>query len=251
MVLVGTTVFERQRPPASVVRQSLAGTRQSVFWLDDLPASPARPALTGHVTADLAIVGGGYTGLWTALLAKRRNPDARVVVIEARTVGWAASGRNGGFCEASLTHGRDNGLSRWPGEIDRLDRMGMANLDAMGDDIAAHRIDADWERVGSLTVATEPHQLEWLDEWATDAAARGDEGVQRLSRAEVQAAVASPTFIGASGRRTPRRSSIPESSQPGSRTRRRRPASRSSSPRRCGGSTTIPAASCSAPMAAG
>ena len=197
MVLVGTTVFERQPPPASVVRQSLAGTRRSVFWLDDLPASPTRPALSGHVDADLAIVGGGYTGLWTALLAKRRTPDARVVVIEARTVGWAASGRNGGFCEASLTHGRDNGLSRWPEEIDHLDRLGMANLDAMGHDIAAHRIDADWERVGSLTVATEPHQLEWLDEWATDAAARREEGVERLSRAEVQAAVASPTFIGA------------------------------------------------------
>jgi glycine/D-amino acid oxidase-like deaminating enzyme len=193
---VGTTVFERQRPPASVVRQSLAGTRQSVFWLDDLPASGPRPALSGHVSADLAIVGGGYTGLWTALLAKRRNPEARVVVLEARTIGWAASGRNGGFCEASLTHGRDNGLSRWPAEIDQLDRLGLANLDAMGDDIAANRIDADWERVGSLTVATEPHQLEWLDEWATDAAARGDEGVQRLSRAEVHAAVASPTFIG-------------------------------------------------------
>jgi len=75
---VGTTVFERQRPAASVISRSLAGTRQSVFWLDDLPAAPARRRLTGAVTADLAIVGGGYTGLWTALLAKRRNPDARV-----------------------------------------------------------------------------------------------------------------------------------------------------------------------------
>ena len=103
-----------------------------MFWLDDLPAQPARPPLTGDRDADLAIVGGGYTGLWTALLAKRRDPDARIVIVEARTVGWAASGRNGGFCEASLTHGRDNGLSRWPDEIDQLDRLGMANLDAHG-----------------------------------------------------------------------------------------------------------------------
>ncbi|GAA1981880.1 FAD-dependent oxidoreductase [Microbacterium pumilum] len=194
---MGTTVFERQRPAASVIRQSLADARQSVFWLDDLGAREARPRLAGPTTADLVIVGGGYTGLWTALHAKRRDPSSRVVILEARTVGWAASGRNGGFCEASLTHGHENGISRWPDEIAALDRLGMANLDAMGEDIAAYGIDADWERVGSLAVATEPHQLEWLDEWATDAASRGDEGIQRLSATEVQASVASPTFLGA------------------------------------------------------
>lgn len=194
---MGTTVYERQRPAASVVAHSLAAAEHDVFWLDDLPPAFARPRLTGAHRADLVVVGAGYTGLWTALRAKRRRPDAKVVVVEARTVGWAASGRNGGFCEASLTHGRDNGLSRWPDEIDRLDRMGLANLDAMGEDIAAYGIDADWERVGSLGVATEPHQLAWLDEWAEDAAFRGDDGVVRLSGAEVQASVASPTFLGA------------------------------------------------------
>ncbi|MHC2998661.1 NAD(P)/FAD-dependent oxidoreductase [Microbacterium sp. HJ5] len=194
---MGTTVFERQRPAASVISHSLAGARQSVFWLDDLPGAPARPRVSAESTADLVVVGAGYTGLWTALQAKRRDPDRRVVVVEARTVGWAASGRNGGFCEASLTHGRDNGLSRWPDEIDRLDELGLENLDAMGEDIARYGIDADWERVGSLGVATEAHQLEWLDEWAADAAARGEEGVVRLSEAEVQASVASPTYLGA------------------------------------------------------
>ena len=194
---MGTTVYERQRPPASAISHGLANTRHSVFWLDDLPATFARPRLTGQHTADLVVVGGGYTGLWTALHAKQRNPSARVVLLEARTVGWAASGRNGGFCEASLTHGRDNGLSRWPDEIDQLDRLGLANLDGMGEDIAAARIDADWERVGALTVATEPHQLAWLDEWVADASSRGDDDVVRLSGPDVQASVASPTFLGA------------------------------------------------------
>ena len=194
---MGTTVFERQRPAASVIERSLDRTRQRVFWLDDIPKQPDRLPLRGGHDADLVIVGGGYTGLWTALLARRRDPDARIVIVEARTIGWAASGRNGGFCEASLTHGRDNGLSRWPDEIDTLDRLGRENLDAMGADIAEWGIDAEWERVGALGVATEAHQLAWLDEWAQDAAARGEEGVERLDRAQVQAEVASPAYLGA------------------------------------------------------
>lgn len=193
---MGTTVFERQRPAASVIQRSLAGARQSVFWLDDLPPQPERPTLRGAHEVDLVIVGGGYTGLWTALLARRRDPDARIAIVEAKTVGWAASGRNGGFCEASLTHGRDNGLARWPEEIDRLDELGMANLDAMGADIAEWGVDAEWERVGALSVATEPHQLEWLDEWAQDAADRGDGHVLRLDQAQVRASVASPVYLG-------------------------------------------------------
>jgi glycine/D-amino acid oxidase-like deaminating enzyme len=73
----------------------------------------------------------------------------------------------------------------------------MANLDAMGSDIAEWGVDAEWERVGALAVATEPHQLDWLDEWAQDAAARGEEGVVRLDQAQVRASVASPAYLGA------------------------------------------------------
>ncbi|WP_345801441.1 FAD-dependent oxidoreductase [Microbacterium sp. AZCO] len=193
---MGTTVFERHRPPASLVRESLAGSRHSVFWLDDLPQQPARPTLAGSHTADLVIVGGGYTGLWTALLAKRRDPGRRVAIVEARTVGWAASGRNGGFCESSLTHGRENGVSRWPDEIDVLERLGHENLDGIEADVAAWGLDADFERTGTLSVATEPHQLEWLDEWAAEAQARGED-VRRLDEPAIQASVASPTYLGA------------------------------------------------------
>ena len=98
------------------------------------------------------------------MLAKRRNPGARVVLLEANTIGWAASGRNGGFCEASLTHGEDNGRSRWPDEYDELERLGAANLDAFEADVRDLGLDCQFERTGQLAVAVEQHQVEWLRE---------------------------------------------------------------------------------------
>jgi len=170
------------------VRHSLAGTRQSVFWIEDAPGD-AYPTLTGDLACDLAVVGGGYSGLWTALLAKRENPAARVVLLEGRRIGWAASGRNGGFCEASLTHGEDNGLSRFPQEFDQLQRLGMRNLDEIEAIIGELGLDADFERNGAIDLATEPHQVEWLRE-----AADGEHAVF-LDTDAVRAEVHSPTYL--------------------------------------------------------
>lgn len=194
---MGTTVFERRRPPASVIEHSLATTEQRVFWLDDLGAAAKRPrqALTGEHVAHLAIVGGGYTGLWTAVLAKRRNPGARIVLVEAKTIGWAASGRNGGFCEASLTHGRANGEARWPEEMPILERLGNENLDAIEASESEFGMDFEFERNGALGVAVEPHQVDWLEEEVADAAARGDDTVRFLDQDQVRAEVDSPTYL--------------------------------------------------------
>ena len=70
-------------------------------------------------TADVAIVGAGFTGLWTAIALTDTDPTLRVAVLEAETVGFGASGRNGGFCEASLTHGLANGIRHFPDELER------------------------------------------------------------------------------------------------------------------------------------
>jgi len=171
-----------------VVRHALAGTRQSVFWIEDAPGD-AYPTLSGDLSCDLAVVGGGYSGLWTALLAKRENPGARVVLLEGRRIGWAASGRNGGFCEASLTHGEDNGLSRFPQEFDQLQRLGMRNLDEIEAIIAELGLDADFERNGAIDLATEPHQVEWLRD-----AADGEHAVF-LDTDAVRSQVHSPTYL--------------------------------------------------------
>ena len=190
MIAVHTTVFERVRPRTSVVDNALAGTRRSVFWIEDAAAARAQhPPLSGDLVADLVVVGGGYTGLWTALLAKRENPDARVVLLEAKTIGWAASGRNGGFCEASLTHGEENGRSRFADEYDQLERLGLANLDAIESTIAELGIDAEFERNGAIDLATEPHQVDWLRESADR------EYALFLDETAVRAQVNSPTYL--------------------------------------------------------
>ncbi|MFD0340102.1 NAD(P)/FAD-dependent oxidoreductase [Streptomyces sp. NPDC127117] len=175
---------------------SLQDAVPTPFWLDDPRRPRATPSLVGSTTCDLLVVGGGYTGLWTALVAKERDPSADVVLVEADEAGGAASGRNGGFCESSLTHGLANGLARWPGQIGALERLGRANLQAMEDTLARHSIDCDWERTGSLVVATEPHQVEWLAEEA-ETAARYGATTTVLDADAVRAEIDSPTFLGA------------------------------------------------------
>ncbi len=167
----------------------LADAVPTPAWLDSPLRPEPRPPLDGDATADLVVVGGGYSGLWTALLAKERDPAREVVLLEGERVGWAASGRNGGFCAASLTHGRDNGARRFPDEIDTLERLGRQNLTEIESAIGRYGIECDFELTGELAVATEPHQVEWLEE----AAAEGDG--QLLDQDAVRAEVDSPTYL--------------------------------------------------------
>ncbi len=143
------------------------------------------PGLDGVRSADLVVVGAGYSGLWTALLAKEADPSRDVLVLEAGSVGWAASGRNGGFCDASLTHGEANGMARWPQEYAALRRLGRENLDGIEATVQRYGIECDFRRSGSLTVATEPHQVEWL----------ADEPGTFLDRDAVRAHLDSPTYL--------------------------------------------------------
>ena len=158
-------------------------------WLDS-PLRPApRPSLDADTSADLAVVGGGYSGLWTAVLAKERDPARDVVLLEGERIGWAASGRNGGFCSASLTHGKDNGAQRFPEEIDTLERLGRQNLTEIESAVGRYGIECDFELTGALSVATEPHQVDWLRE-----AADAGEG-EFLDAGAIRAQVASPTYL--------------------------------------------------------
>ena len=159
------------------------------FWLDRPDAPPARKPLRGDLTCDLAVIGGGFTGLWSALLAKQANPGRSVVVVEGNRVGWAASGRNGGFCDASLTHGAANGRERFGDEFATLQRLGEQNLTAIQTAVGQLGIDCGFERTGTLEVATEEYQVVELRE-----AAELD-GSTFLDAAAVRAEVNSPTYL--------------------------------------------------------
>ncbi|GAA3890834.1 FAD-dependent oxidoreductase [Streptomyces lacrimifluminis] len=176
--------------------KSLSDAQPVAYWLDDPGRPHPEPALTGAESCDLLVVGGGYSGLWTALIAKERDPRRDVVLVEGREVGWAASGRNGGFCAASLTHGLANGLARWPDEIHRLQELGAHNLDEIEKSVARHSLDCDFERTGEIDVATEPHQAAELRSWYEELGRKGlATGIEFLDTEAVREQVASPTFL--------------------------------------------------------
>ena len=163
------------------------------YWLAASPAGPVRAPLRGEAIADVAIVGAGFTGLWTALALTDTDPSLRVLVLEAETVGYGASGRNGGFCQASLTHGLANGILHFPDELAVLEREGLANLAGLIAFTREHGIDCDLEETGDLAVADQPHQIDEFRAWVDEAAEWGED-LRFLDRDEVQAEVHSPLW---------------------------------------------------------
>ena len=163
------------------------------FWLDHPDAPAPRAPLDGAVEADLLVVGGGLTGLWAALLAAEQG--RRVVLLEGERIAFGASGRNGGFCSASLTHGIINGQARWPREMEALERIARENLQAIRATVARLGIDCGWEDAGTLSVATAPHQVAWLGAEAEQLRRFGWDA-ELLDAVAVRALVDSPTYLG-------------------------------------------------------
>ena len=152
------------------------------LWDSQIGPQPRRMPLPGDVSCDVAVVGAGYTGLWTALYLRRLVPDARVVVIDANRVGFGASGRNGGWCigETAADHERWRALAGDEGAR-RMHRAMVETLDEIQSRTTELGIDCDWHRGGALHLARNGGQearlrgqvhgdLSWLT--ATEAAAR-------------------------------------------------------------------------------
>ena len=147
----------------------------------------------GDASADLVIVGGGYTGLWAALRARVEHPSLDVMLIERGRVAGEASGRNGGFVSASLTHGLENGVERFAGGLDALLAAGRENFDGLVVDVADHGIDAHLELTGALSVANRPWQVPGV-RGSFELHRRHGEPVEWWDRDRLVAEISSPTY---------------------------------------------------------
>lgn len=183
--------------PSQRAVDALASTRLAAFWLDRPERPASMPELVGSEHADLLVIGAGFTGLWTALLAKQADPGRDVVVVEGGRVAEGATGRNGGFVSSSLTHGFANGLDRWPDEMPTLLRLGHENLDEIEKVVRDLGIDCDFVRSGGLDVAVDTHQIVPLEETVAAANAMG-QGHQVLTARELRKRVDSPSYLGGS-----------------------------------------------------
>ncbi len=129
------------------------------LWHSSLDSSELtpRPPLGGDLDVDVAIVGAGYTGLWTAYYLAERDPSLRIAVLEAATVGFGASGRNGGWCSALLPMGLDTmAASHGRDAAVRLQREMFATVDEVGAVAAREGIDCNFVKGGTLVLARNP-----------------------------------------------------------------------------------------------
>ena len=165
----------------------------SFWWRARGGFPPRRPSLPGPTSADVCIVGAGFTGLWTAYYLKRAEPSLRVVVLEAAFAGFGASGRNGGWLTSALPGSRDRYARHPAGRAGVLDlqRQLQQTIGEVARVCNAEDIDADLVQGGELAVATTPAQDERLKaELAADREwGLGEEDVRYLSAAELAARV--------------------------------------------------------------
>ena len=138
------------------------GYRGLSLWLDELAAPlTRRNALGADLTADVAVVGAGFTGLWTAYYLQRADPSLRIVLLEKEIAGFGASGRNGGWCSELFPASWDK-ISRRSGRPAALAMKAAmrAGLDEVEAAITGNGLDCGWARGGTIGFARSKVQLE-------------------------------------------------------------------------------------------
>ncbi len=180
----------------STVHPAFKDTKFFPYWLDNAAAPGTQPELVGEVRAGLAVVGGGFTGLWAAVQAKEAQPALEVVLIEAGKVAHGASGRPCGIISTSIMHGLANAARVFPKDIDQLEELGRINLDGFKRDLDRFGIDCDIEWNGEITAAIDADHVGVLRE---DYELHKEHGhdVTLLNKLEAQAEINSPLFEGA------------------------------------------------------
>jgi glycine/D-amino acid oxidase-like deaminating enzyme len=187
-------------PGASSIGQraldAISDAEPHPYWTESADLPESNPTLVRDEHCDLCVVGGGYTGLWTAIIAKERDPSRDVILIDKGEVAGAASGRNGGFMESSLTHGVGNGLNRHADEIELLEELGLQNLDQIEAAINRYDIECSYERTGVIDVAHTGHPESYVEELQAehDALRSMGQQVTWLDTDAMRAEVNSPTY---------------------------------------------------------
>jgi glycine/D-amino acid oxidase-like deaminating enzyme len=171
------------------------------LWHDSVDTDwTPRPALSGDIEADVAIVGAGFTGLWTAHYLAEADPSLRIVVLEAETAGYGASGRNGGWCSAlfpaslgtlASMKDRDAALAQHRAMRETVDEVVRV--------AAAEGIDADIAKGGTISLARSRAQLRRARAEVADARAwdRDEDDVRLLDKAEARSVLRGSRTIGA------------------------------------------------------
>jgi glycine/D-amino acid oxidase-like deaminating enzyme len=170
--------------------------RARSLWLDTIeePLTP-RPSLASDVDCDVAIVGAGFTGLWTAYYLKQHDPSLRVVVVEREIAGYGPSGRNGGWVSPGIAGtARAYGYDRDDEAVVRALRETEATPGEVGAVVAREGIDCGYVKAGALTVAMTEPQRGRLVSKAARTYERGD-SEQELSPAEVEEFVRIPGVL--------------------------------------------------------
>lgn len=166
---------------------------QSCYWLASRQGYTPSARLSERIDADYAVVGAGFTGLWTALFLKQLEPNAHVVVVESSVAGYGASGRNAGIVSNSIDHSHALAISHFgKPEAERLAKIGIQNID----ELEAFSLDCDFERTGQLQVALKPSHLEDCKHNLNVAGEIGLPGYRMLTQEEMQLEVNSPLYLG-------------------------------------------------------
>ncbi|MDU0113243.1 FAD-dependent oxidoreductase [Psychrosphaera aquimarina] len=174
-------------------KKALQSTKFQPYWLDNPIRPDAEPCLQQDITTDLLIVGGGFTGLWSALQAKEQNPERDVVLIEANSIAIGASGRPGAILSTSLMHGMTNAERLFKDEMEELEALGKINMDEFKETIARYNIECDVEWTGELTVAVGKHGVSEV-ETEYKLYKRFGHDAHLLSQQQIQQEINSPLF---------------------------------------------------------
>jgi glycine/D-amino acid oxidase-like deaminating enzyme len=169
---------------------------RACYWLAMRPPSPVVP-FEGTGETDVAVVGAGLTGLWTALFLKQLDPGSEVVILEGEVAAYGASGRNAGMLSETVDHAHGLAIQHF-GETEarRLARLGESNVEEMTAYLAEHDIRCDYEPNGQLIAALTEGQVEDARRSVATARRLGVAGHRYLSRDEIRQQLDSPLYLG-------------------------------------------------------